>query len=246
MQDYTDFELLIIDDCSTDETASLISRFDDPRIRFLRNEHNLGAEGNWNRCLELAQGKYFLLLPGDDLLYPGALQKRVAVLQDDVEERFSFCFCARSVIDVTDRKILNVSFFRTGIVDRKRLLKKNILAGMNVIGEPAAGLIRKKFADRAGAYSQQLPYVIDLDYWVRLLEFGDAYYINEALCAFRVTSHNWSSRLARQRFANYRDIIRKIAQLPHAETGGMTVTLGIARAWLNERLRKIFYLLFRR
>ena len=55
-----DFELVIVDDNSPDETASIIARYDDPRIRFFRNPRNLGPEGNWNRCLEEAKGRHFI------------------------------------------------------------------------------------------------------------------------------------------------------------------------------------------
>src|SRR6185436_1837830 len=65
-QTFRDFELIIVDDASLDETASIIGRYHDPRIRFFRNPHNLGPEGNWNRCLDEATGRYFKLLPQDD------------------------------------------------------------------------------------------------------------------------------------------------------------------------------------
>jgi glycosyltransferase involved in cell wall biosynthesis len=57
-QSLTDFELVIIDNASTDRTAEIISGFEDPRLRSLRNEKNLGMMGNWNRCLEEARGEF--------------------------------------------------------------------------------------------------------------------------------------------------------------------------------------------
>src|SRR5690242_10061173 len=104
-QTYRDFELLIIDDNSPDDTAHLVARYDDPRIRYLRNTSNLGPEGNWNRCLAEARGKYFKLLPHDDLLTPNCLERQVSVLEDDASERLAFVFCARRIIDSRGRWI---------------------------------------------------------------------------------------------------------------------------------------------
>jgi len=81
---------------------------------------------------------------------------------------------------------------------------------------------------------------------VRLLKYGDAYYISDVLCAFRVTSANWSSRLGRLRYENYKDMIKIIRLLDYADVGLATHLFGIARARLNEYLRRIFYIFFRR
>jgi len=62
-----DFELVIVDDCSPDETAAVVASYADERIRFIRNTTTLGPEGNWNRCLNEALGRYIKLLPQDDL-----------------------------------------------------------------------------------------------------------------------------------------------------------------------------------
>ena len=67
-QSYSNFELWILDDNSPDDTQTIVARYTDPRIKYVRNTQNLGPEGNWNKCMDLAQGKYFKLLPHDDLL----------------------------------------------------------------------------------------------------------------------------------------------------------------------------------
>jgi len=75
-QSFASFELIVIDDGSPDATRLIVESFADPRITYLRNDHNLGPEDNWNRCLEVARGKYFKLLPHDDLLHPQCLATR--------------------------------------------------------------------------------------------------------------------------------------------------------------------------
>jgi glycosyltransferase involved in cell wall biosynthesis len=80
-QEFTDFELLVCDDHSTDRTWDLVSRFSDARIRAVRNDANIGEYRNRNRALELARGKYLMFLDGDDHLYPHGLGVMVSMLE---------------------------------------------------------------------------------------------------------------------------------------------------------------------
>ncbi|WP_419658224.1 glycosyl transferase, family II [Desulfosarcina variabilis str. Montpellier] len=67
-QTYTNIEIIISDNCSSDGTPDLVNGIDDPRIRYFRHEQNIGANNNFNYCLEQARGVYFLLLHDDDLI----------------------------------------------------------------------------------------------------------------------------------------------------------------------------------
>lgn len=81
-QTYDNFELIIVDDCSTDNTAEVIKGFVDIRISYHRNEQNLGPQENWTKILGLARGKYVKLFCGDDILYPDCISEQVGVLED--------------------------------------------------------------------------------------------------------------------------------------------------------------------
>lgn len=87
-QGFSDFELIICDNASTDRTSEICRVFaaSDTRIRYHRNETNIGAAGNYNRTLELAQGEYFKWAAHDDVCLPGFLDACIAVLdqQPDV------------------------------------------------------------------------------------------------------------------------------------------------------------------
>ncbi|TRX50219.1 glycosyltransferase family 2 protein [Fulvivirga sp. M361] len=74
---YENFELIICDDCSKDDTWSIIGEYNDQRIRAFRNETNIGEYPNRNKCIDLAQGKYFLFIDGDDLILPHGLETYV-------------------------------------------------------------------------------------------------------------------------------------------------------------------------
>ena len=80
-QTYADWELLIVDDCSTDNTVEIIRSFDDPRIRLFINEKNAGAAMSRNRALREAKGKWIAFLDSDDLWVPEKLAKQVAFME---------------------------------------------------------------------------------------------------------------------------------------------------------------------
>lgn len=79
-QRFDDFEVLVIDDGSVDDSVAMIRRFSDPRIRLERNDHNRGIPFTRNRCLELARGEYVALLDSDDRMMPDRLARQVAFL----------------------------------------------------------------------------------------------------------------------------------------------------------------------
>jgi glycosyltransferase involved in cell wall biosynthesis len=79
-QTYPDLEILVSDNCSDDHTPELVAGFDDPRIRYHRHEKNIGANANFNFCVQEARGEYFLLLHDDDMVDPDFVEACVEAL----------------------------------------------------------------------------------------------------------------------------------------------------------------------
>jgi len=242
-QTFANFELIVIDDCSPDETAAVVSRYRDPRLRFAQNERNLGAQDNWNRCLHLACGRYFKVLPQDDLLARECLARQVAVLEADAREELALVFSARSIIDERTRVILRRGFRRrrAGKISARRLIRSCIRRGTNLIGEPGAVLARTALVRQIGGFDGRLPYVIDLDCWFRLLQHGNAYYLPEPLASFRVSPGSWSVALARRQGAEFREFIGQVASRSELGIGSTDVRMGKVMASLNAALRMLVY-----
>ena len=78
-QTYTNWELLIVDDCSTDNTALTVKAFTDPRIHYQRNPQNEGAALSRNKALLAAKGRYIAFLDADDVWTPEKLEKQIAL-----------------------------------------------------------------------------------------------------------------------------------------------------------------------
>jgi len=238
-----DFELIVIDDHSPDATAEVVSQFKDPRIRCLRNPSNLGPEGNWNRCLREARGRYFKLLPQDDLLYPDTLRRQVDVLDVDKDESIAIVFGARNIIDADGRVLMRRGYRRAGdgVVRSRDLLRWCVRLGGNLIGEPGGVLLRKSLADRVGGFSARFPYVIDLEYWSRLLAHGAGYYLADPVVAFRVSPGSWSVAIGRGQSRDFRGLISKLAAEPGAMIGAFDVSAGNAAAVVANAMRLTFY-----
>lgn len=98
-QTFTDFELILSDNCSTDATQAICERYaaQDARIRYVRNSENIGANRNYNQIVPMARGKYFKWAAHDDLHAPDYLAKCVAVLEAD--ESVVLCHTATKLID---------------------------------------------------------------------------------------------------------------------------------------------------
>lgn len=79
-QTYTDFELIITDDGSTDDTVKIVKSFEDPRIVLITDDENHGISYRLNQQIDLAQGKYFVRMDADDIMLPDRIEKQVAYL----------------------------------------------------------------------------------------------------------------------------------------------------------------------
>jgi glycosyltransferase involved in cell wall biosynthesis len=242
-QTWTDFELIVVDDDSPDETFAIASAIADPRVRCLRNANRLGPEGNWNRCLREAGGRYVKILPQDDLLAPDCLARQVAVLERDERHELAFVFCARRIIDAHGRPILERRPFgpQPRRLDARTVFRRCLRRGTNVVGEPGGVLFRAEAAGRAGAFDATLPYVVDLDYWLRLLEYGDAGYIPEALASFRVAPTQWSVAIGRSQAAQFSGLASKMARRADLAPRAFDLAAGRLLARVNNAARMLMY-----
>lgn len=241
-QTYSDLELVVIDDASTDGTAAAIRRFHDPRLRVLANPANIGHEANWNRILREARGTYVKLLPQDDVLHPDCLKRQVQVLEDPENRPVVLVCCARNIIDADGRVLTRRSFKkRKGRLPGLRAVRECVRSGTNLIGEPGAVLMRADSLAQAGPFNAKDFYVVDLDLWARLLLQGDLFVLPEPLCSFRVASGSASIRVAS---TQSRDFVAFVDRLRNDGRYGLT-RLDRLRAILNARrnmiLRKLLY-----
>ncbi|MDD2365372.1 MAG: glycosyltransferase family 2 protein [Desulfuromonadaceae bacterium] len=196
-QENVDFEILIIDDCSTDETFSIAEGYAkiDSRIRVYVNDKNLGMVNNWNRCIELANGEYIKFVFGDDFLNtPDALNKMLSVLTN---EDVVLVATARHVINSDYSLLTTTSYFDTDIIAKgSDVINLSIYEHNNIIGEPSVVMFRKSLALRG--FNAKYRQIVDLEMWFNLLENGKFAFIAEPLCTFRQHQEQQTSKNAQE------------------------------------------------
>lgn len=177
-QDGVEFEIVVVDDQSTDDGAALAASMLRPGDRLIRNESRLGLNGNHNKCLEFARGDYIQFLHGDDWLLPGALQT-LAGCFDDPEVGLAFAPRRVHTDDLpwSERRRapgkLHVYFVRLREYNRGSSLVLQIVAlwgaSANLIGEPSCVMFRRRLALDAGRLRNDVYQTVDLDFWLRLM-----------------------------------------------------------------------------
>ncbi|MEM9403016.1 MAG: glycosyltransferase family 2 protein [Pseudomonadota bacterium] len=117
-QTYENIEIVVSDNCSTDSTPDFMASFDDPRLRYIRQEQNLGPNGNFNACLTASTGDYFILLCDDDALAPDMVESCMRAI--DYDPTFGVVRCGARVFDENGRTIY----------ERRNVVKNDSLEAM--------------------------------------------------------------------------------------------------------------------
>ncbi len=205
-QDFSDYELLIADDASTDNTREVVTALvaRDPRVRCVIHPRNVGMVNNWNYCLQEARGEYVKFLFGDDRLCgTESLGRMVSLL--DAHPSATLAASARAIFDESSRVLDLYRDLSDGLHNGRDVITAVLLAdGKNLVGEPSAVLFRKKDAERG--FNREYRQVVDVEMWFHLLEKGDLIYTGAPLCAFRShalqeTEKNTASGLAWKEYA---------------------------------------------
>ena len=183
-QTYKNIELIIVDDCSTDNTLAVLHAIDDNRVKVYENEQNLGMSGNWNKCLSLCEGEYAKLICADDVLAPSALECEVeALIQNPT-----------AVIAESDTKLIDLNgkgkgfykrYKKSGLVDGKEICRKGFFS-QDYFGAPQANTFRRSVAEKIGGFDTGFTYILDYDFFVSMACEGDVYIIHQPLNYFRV------------------------------------------------------------
>lgn len=187
-QDCPDFELLIADDCSPDNTAEVVRPYceKDARIRFVAHAKNMGMVNNWNFCLEEARGDYVKFLFGDDTLcHRQALGRLRSMLE--AEPRATLATSSRIIIDENSKVVDFRQTLSAGRHNGRKIIIASLMeSGKNLVGEPSVVMFRK--ADAKRGFNPAYLQVVDCEMWFHLLEKGDLVYDREPLSAFRCHS----------------------------------------------------------
>jgi len=187
-QSFEDFELIICDNASEDDTGSVIKSLSDKRIRYLRNPQNLGHRENWKRCLRLARGDYIAFLPDDDMMWPENLTRKVEVLFRNLQ--VGLVHSKYHLIDEEGRIIKYDTNWGHGpdrTVDAVEKREDLLTACFNTINARTV-LFRRTCYERLGGFSDRIQFAFDWEYWMRIAIYYDIAFLARPLVKWRIHS----------------------------------------------------------
>jgi glycosyltransferase involved in cell wall biosynthesis len=195
-QTFVDFELLIVDDRSADNTVDIAKEYaaKDVRIEVVINPQNLGLVGNWNRCIEIARGEWIKFVFQDDLLDPECLKKMMVATAMGKP----IIYCDRNFIfeaqtpEATKQEYLSHLSVQHVFGDNveisasqyAEIALKNI--GVNFVGEPTSIMFHRSAFDRFGFFNPQLIMICDFEFYTRIAIHTGIVRVPEVLASFRV------------------------------------------------------------
>jgi len=215
-QTYTNFEIIISDNHSTDNTIDVIKSISDSRIKLYINENNIGIILNFQKALSYASGRYVKMLCADDIITPDCLQKQISVFLQNEDKNISIVTSEKVIINKNNKVLFTKKFpGRSGIHDGLKSIKKSFLFGSNIFGEPGSVLFDNNIAKLTTGFmlENELTYVVDLNFYCQLLKHGNLYVIKEPLFYFRVINTSGSASF------NWKQakIFNKLVEKYHAE-----------------------------
>ena len=195
-QSYRDFTLLVSDNASTDETSEVVESFADPRIRYVRAQENIGMVANFNRLVELAETELIMLLPDDDMLYPGYLGAVVDVLQ-----RYPAVGVAHTAFDEIDiesrvrkRAVSFVSSKHARLLEPGQAYLERSMTSIAICFSTAT--FRTSAIREAGGQRPEEEPFADVPLFMRIALKWDFAYLDSALVGFRTHEETETKRLA--------------------------------------------------
>ena len=184
-QRITPYEVIVVDNCSTDDTESVVKLF--KNITYYRNERNLGLAGNWNQCIRLAGGDFLTILHSDDLVSPDWYKQLEQVIHRFSNSNIGAFFLPVFTIDMNENVKLVYFNFYYSLLLREGVSFK-ILWQRNMCGLPASGgiVFRKSIFKEIGMFDESYTTETDTLMVFRILNRYPVYHFKKLLYAYRI------------------------------------------------------------
>jgi len=206
-QSYRDFEILVIDGGSTDNTIEILKCYAD-RI-FWVSEKDRGQTHAINKGIAIANGEVITYLNSDDYLLKGTLEKASSIFNQN-----------NDILWITGDYLIvdgNGNQIQSAIAKYKTFFRKrlsfNVLTVLNPINQPGT-FLRKQLIDQIGIFNEELCYAMDYEYWLRVIKIQKPHVLSDKLAAFRIHTNSKGGSNYTQQFEEELMIARKYQNNP--------------------------------
>lgn len=241
-QTFRDFELILLDDCSTDDSQSILRQYaSSPGVRFEFNDSNSGTPfKQWNKGVRLAQGRYVWLAESDDHAGPQFLERLVGLLQANPGVAFTYCRSWRTTEDdhvegFADYNLPDPDQWTADFCVDGRELCRKYFALITPVPNASSVVFRKDIYDLVGGADETLRLCGDWKLWAAMALRGQVAYVCEPLNYFRYHANTARTRTERDR-ADVREylhvsrwVLDRVA-VPEAER--RKVCKAMAKGWV--------------
>lgn len=198
-QTYSNIELIISDNASTDKTIEVAGAFQDPRIIISKNETNLGMIGNFSVCTKKAHGKYVKFLCSDDTLLPTALEREVDAFEKN--KTVSVVTGSSLVVNSQNKVLFKRKFYKKDkLVNGLKFAKRTFRCARNHYGEPTVMMFRTQQAATEDIFKDEsVFFCMDWDAAVTMSYLGDVYYLAEPVAVFKISDDSYSVKMKKNK-----------------------------------------------
>ena len=193
-QTYSNIELIVVDDFSTDKSREKMVAFSQKKIviEWIFNKNNIGNCRSFNKALKIARGKYIIDLSTDDVLKPNSIEEQVKKFEES--NRIGIVFSDAEYIDEYSNW-LGIFYKKNQIIPEgniyEDILKKSFIMASSM-------MIRKSILDKLGGYDENLTYE-DFDFWVRSSRTYEYAYVPQILVQQRILNGSHSTKFTQKR-----------------------------------------------
>ena len=179
-QTFTDFEFLILDDCPDDDREAIVKSYKDKRIKYSKNEKNLGITPSRNKLMDMAKGEYLAIFDHDDISLPTRFEKQVKYLDENPEDGVVSCWAEN---------------FPNGKVCKNPIKNHDIKVALTdacIVLHPASMIRKSVLIENKIRYDVEYTPAEDYELWARLIRVTNFYNIPEVLFNYRIHETNTS------------------------------------------------------
>ena len=243
-QTFDDWELLIVDNASTDDTSHVLEMFlaseADDRLSVIRNPVTLPMARNWNTAISRATGRYVKLICADDMPTHDCLERQVRLL--DSHPSAAIAAGSRTIINSKGRRLfVRNGIGRSGLYDGRGMIRRCIMSGTNIIGDPVNVMWRRSAMEQVGSFDPEVVYCADVEYWLRLLGVGDLIYDSKPVGLYRIHHQAAATGLANVTVEDFLRTARKQVELGTVALSPLDLGIIRTKSWFKSKARQAIY-----